>query len=228
MGEGPHAAGGSSPLARGLPPHGRVRVHPPRIIPARAGFTDRKEICLSRVTDHPRSRGVYTGRVEWRMISAGSSPLARGLLLQVPRGRGDIGIIPARAGFTRRRTTRSRSRRDHPRSRGVYSGRPARTHWPSGSSPLARGLLMSIIPGSTTPRIIPARAGFTVRLIGDRRGAGDHPRSRGVYHHDLVHLFLLGGSSPLARGLPAGGRPRRLPPRIIPARAGFTCARTCP
>ena len=30
----------------------------------------------------------------------GSSPLARGLLRQAPQDRGDLRIIPARAGFT--------------------------------------------------------------------------------------------------------------------------------
>ncbi len=50
----------------------------------------------------------------------------------------------------------------------------------------------------------------------------DHPRSRGVYVRDRAKRFGLGGSSPLARGLPR--RPRRTGrrPGIIPARAGFT------
>ena len=50
----------------------------------------------------------------------------------------------------------------------------------------------------------------------------DHPRSRGVYCYRAAYFVLNPGSSPLARGLPAGAggvRPRR---RIIPARAGFT------
>ena len=71
--------------------------------------------------DHPRSRGVYagvrdlqgadtgiiparagftmgcffSGRVTW-----GSSPLARGLPILFHASRGQIRIIPARAGFT--------------------------------------------------------------------------------------------------------------------------------
>ena len=71
-----------------------------------------------------------------------------------------------------------------------------------GSSPLARGLPMEEITMTTTPGIIPARAGFTTASAGGEGSGWDHPRSRGVYatqptrgdHHD--------GSSPLARGLP--------------------------
>ena len=55
-------AGGSSPLARGLRGRrssGRA-VH--RIIPARAGFTERSFTTGRTGRDHPRSRGVYTWR----------------------------------------------------------------------------------------------------------------------------------------------------------------------
>ena len=90
---------------------------------------------------------------------------------------------------------------DHPRSRGVYTskGRPALSA--SGSSPLARGLLINDITDGGAHRIIPARAGFTVErqagpvrlgIIPARAGftscgigsvfeGADHPRSRGVY-----------------------------------------------
>ena len=50
----------------------------------------------------------------------------------------------------------------------------------------------------------------------------DHPRSRGVYAVAGVGAGLLGGSSPLARGLRSQGLPGLLDRGIIPARAGFT------
>ena len=50
-----------------------------------------------------------------------------------------------------------------------------------GSSPLARGLLEDWLRDYYGRRIIPARAGFTVREGPDGRSMGDHPRSRGVY-----------------------------------------------
>ena len=71
---------GSSPLARGLPSTGIPAAWARGIIPARAGFTDR--------------RGPLPGYPQ------GSSPLARGLHGVRRRRDGPGGIIPARAGFT--------------------------------------------------------------------------------------------------------------------------------
>ena len=113
---------GSSPLARGLRqprPHSRAYR---RIIPARAGFTYKDTSGLEVGTDHPRSRGVYSGDTSGVGSTAGSSPLARGL----PRMSGGLTtsnrIIPARAGFTWRNCGAQRTGGDHPRSRGVYYG----------------------------------------------------------------------------------------------------------
>ena len=112
----------------------------------------------------------------------------------------------------------------------------------SGSSPLARGLLLLLAHIRVILGIIPARAGFTSPGRDYLEGEMDHPRSRGVYR---THIETFGdgegssplargllrlrkirgraeGSSPLARGLrgTAEGFTRRF--RIIPARAGFT------
>ena len=91
---------GSSPLARGLlgiTPVGGVIGG---IIPARAGFTERRRESRRRAQDHPRSRGVYLDKHISSPAAWGSSPLARGLRpvggVRVHRS----GIIPARAGFT--------------------------------------------------------------------------------------------------------------------------------
>ena len=70
------------------------------IIPARAGFTRVQGPPCSYNWDHPRSRGVYSPRAVFAVATAGSSPLARGLLRRVIRQRNACGIIPARAGFT--------------------------------------------------------------------------------------------------------------------------------
>ena len=137
---------GSSPLARGLlvgrsPPPGA-----PRIIPARAGFT---QSALASAVSHP-----------------GSSPLARGLRGADRDVRRCHRIIPARAGFTGAPTPRSRRAADHPRSRGVY----VRYWWTSapaaGSSPLARGLPRPGGGRGVGVGIIPARAGFTLLRRG--------------------------------------------------------------
>ena len=70
----------------------------------------------------------------------------------------------------------------------------------------------------------PARAGFTVGGVWVVGFWWDHPRSRGVYTFIKRKVQINGGSSPLARGLPAD-RPRKGTfVGIIPARAGFTLA----
>ena len=133
---------GSSPLARGLPAGGRPRRLPPRIIPARAGFTRRGPRPRPTVGDHPRSRGVYSD-VAWDLgPRCGSSPLARGLPTMTSSICSSLG--------------------DHPRSRGVYMSGVVRGATPPGSSPLARGLPHETIIIVSKLRIIPARAGFTL------------------------------------------------------------------
>ena len=71
--------------------------------------------------DHPRSRGVYASFGAARADDGGSSPLARGLLVEPEGVTGKDRIIPARAGFTGRGLVSSYVESDHPRSRGVYS-----------------------------------------------------------------------------------------------------------
>ena len=213
---------GSSPLARGLHHGGQHLAGQGRIIPARAGFTF-DLIFLDRcVGDHPRSRGVYESSEISSQKRWGSSPLARGLPSPSRHHTVPAGIIPARAGFTPTRRGRRRRCPDHPRSRGVYSASPATTPATSGSSPLARGLRSGLAPVLALPRIIPARAGFTLpRRLPGRRGP-DHPRSRGVYGRLAYGDLSLGGSSPLARGLQGLTVARVDDAGIIPARAGFT------
>ncbi len=154
--------------------------------------------------------------------TVGSSPLARGLPAYIRGEASQRRIIPARAGFTRRPGRCPTASPDHPRSRGVYVD-VSRVHCGlSGSSPLARGLHSDFKAAGDILWIIPARAGFTGPMGSCRWSAGDHPRSRGVYAAAGPGSVGVGGSSPLARGLPARGwdlGPRR---RIIPARAGFT------
>ena len=196
-------ARGSSPLARGLPFSTATPASAFRIIPARAGFTPHEDGEPRASADHPRSRGVYRR------------------ILRPPRMRRRI--IPARAGFTMPPDCLHPPPQDHPRSRGVYGGGGGGHRCVPGSSPLARGLRGRCLLDRGRQRIIPARAGFTgtdPRNGGDGR---DHPRSRGVYGMVGVTMGGAEGSSPLARGLHVRSFPGAPPPRIIPARAGFTC-----
>ena len=152
---------GSSPLARGLRSPSAAGPMASGIIPARAGFTRRSPTSLRPSPDHPRSRGVYLARPGPRFLDDGSSPLARGLPPIPGTSSRDLGIIPARAGFTSSTPRTGPESQDHPRSRGVYGTQMVAGITKAGSSPLARGLLAGILVQAVTSRIIPARAGFT-------------------------------------------------------------------
>ena len=152
---------GSSPLARGLRVHRRGAGCGVRIIPARAGFTSGFRVHSGRLADHPRSRGVYRAARFGETVGSGSSPLARGLLHCADGQFSQRRIIPARAGFTRRRPRRGARYPDHPRSRGVYGSSRWTPQRIPGSSPLARGLLGELGEDPQLVGIIPARAGFT-------------------------------------------------------------------
>ena len=162
---GADGKGGSSPLARGL--------------------RSTTSITLPPSADHPRSRGVYPTIGTRRMLEQGSSPLARGL----PGGRTSYAstrrIIPARAGFTSLEASCSGVKADHPRSRGVYPSSAYRITSEAGSSPLARGLPRRRAGDGRRGRIIPARAGFTKKVVIVEGRGLDHPRSRGVYQDGL-------------------------------------------
>ena len=195
---------GSSPLARGLL-HAGGRPRGRRgIIPARAGFTTPTGSTVSWPRDHPRSRGVYPHRILPANRHGGSSPLARGLHMVARTGDKDL--------------------LDHPRSRGVYPTMEPLEIRIQGSSPLARGLLGGLHGLRRGGRIIPARAGFTTGRTCSTSSPRDHPRSRGVYSRAELDQYLKEGSSPLARGLLSASTRTPGSSRIIPARAGFTCA----
>ena len=193
---------GSSPLARGSLLHREVGRSVDRIIPARAGFTSPTPAAAPSPSDHPRSRGVHPSASSGRATGFGSSPLARGSRHRPVRPHPQPRIIPARAGFTRRRRSPPADGRDHPRSRGVHD-------------------VVRVNPW-TIIRIIPARAGFTPGRSLPPRPLRDHPRSRGVHQGVPTQLLAIIGSSPLARGSRKVRRHVRGCRRIIPARAGFT------
>ena len=158
----------------------------------------------------------------WAALTAGSSPLARGLPGRFEHVCVMRGIIPARAGFTGEAEAAGGERQDHPRSRGVYHPRQGTAGRGRGSSPLARGLQRPASPHARGRRIIPARAGFTRRASAGTAPWQDHPRSRGVYLHPANTQPQPSGSSPLARGLRLRQGRHGRAPGIIPARAGFT------
>ena len=157
----------------------------------------------------------------------GSSPLARGAPSVGPLPPYQVGIIPACAGSTRRKSTPIHSCGNHPRLRGEHSMSYVFLSSPQGSSPLARGALVVQHVARVLVGIIPACAGSTYGNDYEVPSDTDHPRLRGEHSRMLDCTVLPRGSSPLARG----ARERRSKALhlsgIIPACAGSTCCRGC-
>ena len=114
------AAGGSSPLARGTRapcPRSDCRR---RLIPARAGNTERPPRAKCSCTAHPRSRGEHFTVISRPVLERGSSPLARGTPKPERTFGLDSRLIPARAGNTCYHHLPPSSSTAHPRSRGEH------------------------------------------------------------------------------------------------------------
>ena len=171
-----------------------------RIIPARAGPTmSAHTFCLS-YSDHPRSCGA-NGHIEAAaQPGRGSSPLVRGQLVQGGELGETIRIIPARAGPTFASPNTVSIIADHPRSCGANMWCAVFGIRSIGSSPLVRGQLAACRANHRTRRIIPARAGPTMRPTCWRASGSDHPRSCGANSTRSWRLALQCGSSPLVRG----------------------------
>ena len=177
---------GSSPLARGPPGRRTFRRSRHGLIPARAGTTTGPCRSHRSARAHPRSRGDHGAAGQPRFRHLGSSPLARGPLLNWLHQREACGLIPARAGTTIHRPRASRGGRAHPRSRGDHSMGKKCDRWAWGSSPLARGPQHGQKMRQVGVGLIPARAGTTLCVIGIKRHREAHPRSRGD-HEGVTH-----------------------------------------
>ena len=197
---------GSSPLARGGP-RALLRLHGHEgLIPARAGRTSGHSAVWITQRAHPRSRGADGTAAGAAGGNSGSSPLARGGRVSGGMPQIGWGLIPARAGRTRRKTATGFSARAHPRSRGADVLQGWHRRRPVGSSPLARGGLDEGRGQSWVAGLIPARAGRTLeQSLGGVDAVGSSPLARG----GLCHLRIR---------CEGGG--------LIPARAGRTRLRT--
>ena len=213
---------GSSPLVRGQPRRPDHRRAAPRIIPARAGPTSRASVSLVSSQDHPRSCGANHLYHSGKCIYRGSSPLVRGQLRVAIRVLAVHRIIPARAGPTIIRIMRIYVKPDHPRSCGANDLVQSAVELSCGSSPLVRGQQSPTPTRLLRLRIIPARAGPTLRMKSESRTSPDHPRSCGANGHVERFGQVPAGSSPLVRGQLPDQRDHHPQRRIIPARAGPT------
>ena len=91
---------GSSPHARGTLDRLADLGHLAGIIPACAGNTAEANVPNGAEQDHPRMRGEHLNEVVDVCPVRGSSPHARGTLVNPELLLSDVGIIPACAGNT--------------------------------------------------------------------------------------------------------------------------------
>ena len=171
---------------------------------------------------HPRAGGENALSDAPSLIECGSSPRGRGKHQprnwRKPRG----GLIPARAGKTRRIGTPAAASWAHPRAGGenwtpcLEGGRVP------GSSPRGRGKHRPAVVPARTRRLIPARAGKTTQIHQWAGRNGAHPRAGGENREHTWVIWCVPGSSPRGRGKHSEAIRTYETPRLIPARAGKT------
>ena len=213
---------GSSPRVRGkrrgmLPCSISIRI-----IPARAGQTKANVMPRHLRPDHPRACGANVRGARYAVLRDGSSPRVRGKPGGDPPVGHQLRIIPARAGQTPACSHCRRTFPDHPRACGANQQSAYLRRGQYGSSPRVRGKLKQRFRIWKRGRIIPARAGQTLRPDDVAGPDADHPRACGANLPCEQSHEVTAGSSPRVRGkLLASDRCQPVC-RIIPARAGQT------
>ena len=174
-----HAAVGSSPRARGQASARREPTIPTRFIPACAGTGARRVFESLPETVHPRVRGDRSLDAYRTNPVVGSSPRARGQVLEAAVGRAPARFIPACAGTGPSCRQRPRPTAVHPRVRGDREKAEGFTLREFGSSPRARGQGEQPRRAALRHRFIPACAGTGPPPPADPISSSVHPRVRG-------------------------------------------------
>mgnify|MGYP001017367640 CR=1 FL=1 len=216
------AAQGSSPLTRGKPDERRGHALGAGLIPAHAGKTRGGRIWWRRNRAHPRSRGENGGAYLSLAAHVGSSPLTRGKPHLGHRSSTPRRLIPAHAGKTAERSSRTSEKRAHPRSRGENAVFLMPEVYTVGSSPLTRGKRGVRPRKELHDGLIPAHAGKTHDVRPAWNGHGAHPRSRGENGLNQLVATQVQGSSPLTRGKRCREHVFADHEGLIPAHAGKT------
>ena len=156
---------GSSPRARGTAQTANTGDSRHRFIPASAGNGLCAIWARGAGTVHPRERGERIFETVYRFSRYGSSPRARGTgddrcrLLPAER------FIPASAGNGTEAPPIRRRVPVHPRERGERDSSPVVADAPVGSSPRARGTVMTDTNQQLAARFIPASAGNGLPIL---------------------------------------------------------------
>mgnify|MGYP000910733686 CR=1 FL=1 len=216
--------GGSSPRGRGKRQERCDDAINGRLIPARAGKTPGAVDPRFQLRAHPRAGGENIPSKFRPSREQGSSPRGRGKLRRVRTSCWPRGLIPARAGKTSGCVLPGSNWAAHPRAGGENAARDDDRLPRGGSSPRGRGKHGVYFPSDDPVRLIPARAGKTSRPLLRSRRPRAHPRAGGENRYPCPRQPRAGGSSPRGRGKRRAAAPVTVVPRLIPARAGKTCA----
>ena len=211
---------GSSPRARGTGLHLRGGPAGGRFIPACAGNGRPRPPHRGRPAVHPRVRGERLILSPLARSSIGSSPRARGTVLEGFCNRLECRFIPACAGNGLLCMKGAGWPPVHPRVRGERGGKKTAAPYLHGSSPRARGTGPRHGALYLPPRFIPACAGNGLAPSTRQGQQTVHPRVRGERRVKADPAFLETGSSPRARGTVLDHLDCALGIRFIPACAG--------
>ena len=192
------------------------------LIPARAGKTRTAWLRSWACPAHPRAGRENPTFSAIVSNAAGSSPRGRGKLMPACRGRATSGLIPARAGKTRRPSCASCRTSAHPRAGGENVVAETKNFSRAGSSPRGRGKRGNGGDHEEDRRLIPARAGKTSRRSAGYSARRAHPRAGGENLRGFRDPCEGGGSSPRGRGKRKVAADIEAIDRLIPARAGKT------
>ena len=213
---------GSSPRVRGTLLAEEAHAGKNGIIPACAGNTSAPPRAGRASWDHPRVCGEHFRFNLSNRLTQGSSPRVRGTPPPAPPREARGGIIPACAGNTDHVVSFESALRDHPRVCGEHPMTQRTALTVAGSSPRVRGTHAVPLPPQFRPGIIPACAGNTDKVFGQKTIGRDHPRVCGEHLARRWALRRLMGSSPRVRGTLCGSLSAPNLTGIIPACAGNT------
>ena len=178
---------GSSPRVRGKRRRECAHGRPRGLIPARAGKTRASPWQRLSRRAHPRACGENDGGPTRRITDDGSSPRVRGKRVDPIEEAAESGLIPARAGKTRRRRGRSCGLPAHPRACGENRKHRGHPFVRLGSSPRVRGKPDNLSIYGVRHGLIPARAGKTGAARGRPDHCWAHPRACGENASFDVH-----------------------------------------
>ena len=213
---------GASPRLRGKPR--TIRRSPPGsgCIPAPAGETVAAGVVGRAFAVHPRACGGNPGAAGGAVRGRGASPRLRGKLLAQLGTKSSRRCIPAPAGETDRGPRPRPLSTVHPRACGGNEANDDTKSADIGASPRLRGKHVLRRPRRGSGRCIPAPAGETLDVLGERIRLRVHPRACGGNASPNPRRAGAGGASPRLRGKRKQHPNRTGRCRCIPAPAGET------